>query len=135
MTPTTPEALKAARERISDPERWTQGEYAKNTQGEACNANSSEACQWCAAGAVLAEVGVDLPNERAAEQLSLPATTCCKVRGCPHPVVGSSTTGEGHVCKGHNEAEWGRALRTYDPELSVGLLRDSERHLTTEAAA
>jgi hypothetical protein len=67
----------------------------------------------------------------ATEQLAL-AADCCKVRNCPHPVVGSSTTGQGKVCKGHNEAEWGRALRTFDPRLSRGLLRDSERNLTPQ---
>jgi hypothetical protein len=45
------------------------------------------------------------------------------------PVVGSSTTGKGHVCKGHNEAEWGEALRKYDPPMSRNLLRDSARSL------
>lgn len=62
------------------------------------------------------------------EQLAL-AADCCKVRNCPNPVVGSSTTGKGKVCKGHNEAEWGKALRTYDPPLGAALLRDSERSL------
>jgi hypothetical protein len=63
-----------------------------------------------------------------AEQLSL-ATDHCKVKGCPRPVVGASTTWKGHVCKGHNEAEWGKALRAHDPDLSARLLRDSERSL------
>lgn len=34
----------------------------------------------------------------------------CKVKRCKEPVVGSSTTGEGHVCNLHNIREWGRAL-------------------------
>jgi hypothetical protein len=54
---------------------------------------------------------------------------CCKFRDCPFPVVGSSTTGQGKVCKGHNEQEWGDALRTYDPPLSAALLRDSRQRL------
>lgn len=57
------------------------------------------------------------------------AVDCCKVRDCPYPVVGSSTTGEGKVCKGHNEAEWGQALGSYDPPLSAALLRDSSESL------
>ncbi len=61
-------------------------------------------------------------------QLALEAD-CCKARNCPQPVVGSSTTGEGKVCKGHNEAEWGKALRDYDPPLSRGLLRASVQSL------
>jgi hypothetical protein len=63
-------------------------------------------------------------------QLAL-ATDCCKVRDCPNPVVGSSTTGEGKVCKGHNEAEWGRALRKYDPPMSSALLRASNQTLNS----
>jgi hypothetical protein len=66
-------------------------------------------------------------------QLSLEIAPSCKVRGCGHPVVGSSTTGEGHVCRGHNEAEWGRALREYDPPLSARLLEDSARNLEVAA--
>ena len=42
-------------------------------------------------------------------QLSLFAPAC-KEPGCTEPVVGSSITGTGHVCKRHNEREWGRAL-------------------------
>jgi hypothetical protein len=57
------------------------------------------------------------------------ALESCKERGCTRPVVGSSTTGKGHVCKGHNEAEWGQALRTYDPPLSSALIRASARTL------
>lgn len=67
-------------------------------------------------------------------QAALPVE-CCKVRDCPHPVVGSSTTGQGHVCKGHNEREWGEALRKYDPPLSAALLRDWERSLTPKGRA
>lgn len=62
------------------------------------------------------------------DQLAM-AVECCKVRGCPFPVVGSSTTWKGKVCKGHNEAEWGKALRDYDPSLSAALLRDSKASL------
>lgn len=61
------------------------------------------------------------------DQLQIVACDRCKESGCcPDPVVGSSTTGKGKVCKGHNEAEWGRALRSYDPSLSAGLLRASK---------
>jgi hypothetical protein len=67
-----------------------------------------------------------------ANQLAM-SVECCRQRGCPNPVVGSSTTGKGHVCKGHNEAEWGKALRTYDSTLSRGLLRDSELSLSGQA--
>lgn len=61
------------------------------------------------------------------------AAECCKVRGCPHPVVGSSVIGKGYVCRRHNEAEWGRALRTYDPALSAVLLADSALQVAEES--
>ena len=61
------------------------------------------------------------------------AVECCKVRGCPYPVVGSSTTWKGKVCKGHNEAEWGGALRDYDPPLSAALLLASRLSLAEES--
>jgi hypothetical protein len=64
----------------------------------------------------------------AAEQLAL-AADCCKVKGCPRPVVGHSVTGKGKVCKGHNEADWGAALREYDPPMSAALLAASSRTL------
>lgn len=47
-----------------------------------------------------------------------PAT--CKVTGCPRTVVGNSTTGDGHVCRKHNEEEWGRALERSDTFESLG---------------
>lgn len=53
----------------------------------------------------------------------------CKFRGCKEPVIGHSTTWKGKVCKGHNELEWGRALKTYDPPLSRGLLAAAARNL------
>ncbi len=63
-------------------------------------------------------------------QLALDVATC-KERGCTEPVVGSSTTGEGHVCRRHNEAEWGRALSRSEwrdhRELGARLLGDSRR--------
>lgn len=43
-------------------------------------------------------------------QLALPIAEACRHRGCSEAVVGSSITGSGHVCKRHNEIEWGRAL-------------------------
>lgn len=54
----------------------------------------------------------------------------CKFKGCPRPVVGWSTTGKGRVCKGHNEFEWGRNLRDYNPAVSRALLADAERSLS-----
>lgn len=48
---TTLEILKAARELISAPERWTKGHFAKNGAGIATYCRSSSAVCWCASGA------------------------------------------------------------------------------------
>lgn len=56
------------------------------------------------------------------EQLTLALGPACKERGCREPVVGSSITGTGHVCRRHNESEWGRALASYWPWMSRRLL-------------
>lgn len=53
---TTKEILVAARKRIEKPENWCQGAYAKDALGRGCPIASGEACQWCAGGAVAAEV-------------------------------------------------------------------------------
>jgi hypothetical protein len=62
------------------------------------------------------------------EQLEL-LKPACKSRGCEGAVVGSSITGAGHVCKRHNEAEWGSALSCsrdrWHRELGVALLKDA----------
>lgn len=61
-------------------------------------------------------------------QLSLIATPC-KESGCAEPIVGSSVTGEGHVCRRHNEIEWGRALirSGYWPEMGARLIASGAR--------
>ena len=50
MTPL--ETLKAARDLISDPARWTQGEYARDADGEEVKAWSEDAACFCAYGAI-----------------------------------------------------------------------------------
>ncbi len=49
---TTLEALKAARELISDPAKWTQGVLARDGEGAAVSPRSAEAVCWCAAGSL-----------------------------------------------------------------------------------
>lgn len=49
------DVLRAARERISDPERWATGYFAFDAAGTPVEANAPAACRWCAVGAVLAE--------------------------------------------------------------------------------
>lgn len=49
----TLDTLKAARELISDPRRWTQGCYARDELGNKTLCDASDACQWCALGSLL----------------------------------------------------------------------------------
>jgi hypothetical protein len=50
MTPL--ETLKAARDLISDPARWTQGCAARNANGESVDLMDEPAVCWCALGAI-----------------------------------------------------------------------------------
>ena len=57
MTTDVARVLRAARERIATPERWTQGEYARTDKGDALPADdilSRRASCWCAVGALRA---------------------------------------------------------------------------------
>lgn len=49
---TTVEILKAAKELISDPKRWTQGLFARNIEGLVSPVTSKDAVCWCAAGSL-----------------------------------------------------------------------------------
>jgi hypothetical protein len=54
-TTTTPDplsTLRAARELISVPERWTQGELARGKSGRAVSPRGKAAVCWCAEGAI-----------------------------------------------------------------------------------
>ncbi len=50
---TTLEILKAARELISAPERWTQETSARTPDGRRCGALNANAVCWCSTGATL----------------------------------------------------------------------------------
>jgi len=50
MTPL--EALTAARERISTPERWTQGAEARDAEGNSVEPWGAKAVRWCMIGAI-----------------------------------------------------------------------------------
>lgn len=50
---TTLEILKAARELISVPERWTQGAAARHKNGNVIGWNTANASCWCSTGAVM----------------------------------------------------------------------------------
>jgi len=43
---------RAARELISDPERWTQRAYARNSSFICVDSSSRHACCWCSLGAL-----------------------------------------------------------------------------------
>lgn len=46
------EILKAAREKISDPEHWCQRYPAKTADDKNCSFNDSNASKWCMSGAI-----------------------------------------------------------------------------------
>jgi hypothetical protein len=46
------ETLRAARELIADPERWTQGVFARDAEGRSVDPSDDRAVRWCAAGAI-----------------------------------------------------------------------------------
>ncbi len=50
MTPL--ETLRAARQLITDPAKWTQGEYARDADGNEVKAWSEDATCFCAYGAI-----------------------------------------------------------------------------------
>jgi hypothetical protein len=52
----TAEILRAARERIADPERWCQGYYARDPNGAEVEPDDVQACKWCAVGSLCLEV-------------------------------------------------------------------------------
>lgn len=47
------EILKAARELIAKPERWTRGSGARDASGQDVDASSDDAVCWCAIGAIV----------------------------------------------------------------------------------
>ena len=51
------EELKAVRELLSAPARWTRGVYARNEQGLAVDPHDPEAVCWCLYGAMIYIVG------------------------------------------------------------------------------
>lgn len=45
--------LRAVRELLSAPERWTQGENARDAEGHYVSPECPQACCWCLEGAIL----------------------------------------------------------------------------------
>lgn len=56
------EQLRAARDLIADPTRWTQGSFARDADGDPCGSRHPAACQWCLEGA-LVKVGARFAAE------------------------------------------------------------------------
>lgn len=54
---TTLEVLQAAREKIEDPDNWTQGEYAVDGGEMRCGPTSFRAYAYCSIGALCAVTG------------------------------------------------------------------------------
>lgn len=48
----SPILIERARALISDPERWTTQEWARDSKGRPCRGDSPVAIQWCAYGAL-----------------------------------------------------------------------------------
>ncbi len=68
--------LRAARERISDPARWTKHVEARNASGKECFPQSETAVCWCGVGAIWAESFTsDWDVDRMTAQMTLAAMT------------------------------------------------------------
>lgn len=57
---TAVDILRAARELIAEPEKWTQGAYARDIEGLSTNESSRRAVCFCSSGAVYRVGGRDL---------------------------------------------------------------------------
>lgn len=58
MSDPTPEVravLQRVLRRLTPRRQWTQGEYARDTDGAPCDPTSANAACWCVLGAILAE--------------------------------------------------------------------------------
>ena len=50
---TQAELFRKVKELLSDKNRWTKGDYAKDETGRSVKVNDDNACKWCLYGAVL----------------------------------------------------------------------------------
>lgn len=46
------ETIKCARDLLSDPNKWTKGELARNADDKPVGETQSDACKWCVEGAL-----------------------------------------------------------------------------------
>ena len=56
------EVLIAAKALLSDPTKWTQGVFARNSDGDEVDPDDSTAVCWCATGAVRKIAGDDVDH-------------------------------------------------------------------------
>lgn len=59
------QVLEAARDLLSDPERWTQGVFARDENGVQVRPKDASACKWCLLGAVAIcsnDIGISPPQ-------------------------------------------------------------------------
>ena len=63
----TREILVAARELISQPERWTKGEYARDLNGRRVSPGGPNAVCWCSIGAMAKVAGLSSGEMEASE--------------------------------------------------------------------
>lgn len=78
---TTLEILKAARELLAGPGRWTRGKYARKTDGGPAIMDggygfASDACQWCAAGAIQKVTGLTIEPDAVLDALAVENLVC-----------------------------------------------------------
>lgn len=80
------EILKAAKERISDPERWTRGWFARNGAGHRVEASSPNAVCYCAAGSLYAEEAIPLRADIVELADGRPAFECLISAAAPRTI-------------------------------------------------
>lgn len=80
----TLEVLKAARERIAVPERWTTKAVARNARGGLVKPRSPNAACWCGSGAIVAVTPEsEMPDDWHAHQASMALAKTAGVRWFP----------------------------------------------------
>ena len=88
------QGLIKARARIQNPDHWTQEYLARNAQGEATNACSSEACCWCALGAT--EWAAEVMGMSESGLIAQLRDTLRTLVPDPHPYIGDFNDSRTH---------------------------------------
>ena len=109
----TVEILRAARERISDPGRWTKNELARERNGVSVPSWDDAACQWCAIGAAWCEAGAAL----GALHPAIDALANAAQELFPERIVGIAWRVS--TVNDHPETTHADVLRVYDRAISL----------------